>query len=127
VRNRRRGILRSEQGFTMVELAAVLAIIAILATIAYPQYTNMVKQAKMAEAKVLLQEVRIDAWSKYVELQAWPAPPSEPKRIGDWTIQESVEEGNYKAVATANIYGGLTVIMILTPTGGATFSVPQSP
>ncbi len=47
---KKRRILRSERGFTLVELGIVMAIIAILAAVAYPTYKDE-ERAYIAEAK----------------------------------------------------------------------------
>ncbi len=72
MKKRSERILRSERGFTLVELGVVLAIMAILAVIAYPTYTNIRKRAYEAEALAVMQEIRVEVWSYYLEHQAWP-------------------------------------------------------
>ena len=88
---KKRRILRSERGFTLVELGIVMAIIAILAAVAYPTYTGMRQRAYAAEAKAAMQEVRVEAWAWHVEDgTAWPTGTqlwgAETRAAGDWTI-----------------------------------------
>lgn len=50
-------LVRSEQGFSLVELMVVVAIIGILATIGIPQYQKFMSKARQAEAKTHLNAI----------------------------------------------------------------------
>ncbi|MGI6163913.1 MAG: type IV pilin protein [Bacillota bacterium] len=67
MKKRSERILRSERGFTLIELGVVLAIIAILTVIAYPTYNNIKKRAYIAEAKAIMQEIRVEVWAEFLE------------------------------------------------------------
>ncbi|HHV79829.1 MAG TPA: prepilin-type N-terminal cleavage/methylation domain-containing protein [Firmicutes bacterium] len=68
MKNRRAiSLLASEKGFTLVELVVVLAVIGIMVAVAYPTYTNTRIRAYTAEAKAILQELRVDAWDYYLQ------------------------------------------------------------
>lgn len=94
-----RRVLKSQKGFTMIELAVVLAIIALLAGLAVPTYANMRNKAYQAEANTKIQEIRADAWSYYVEHNEWPTNLS----VDDtkyWSYETKVENNNFIITAT---------------------------
>ncbi|MBT4483091.1 MAG: prepilin-type N-terminal cleavage/methylation domain-containing protein [Candidatus Latescibacteria bacterium] len=49
--------MRTEKGFTLVELMIVVIIIGLLASIAIPKFANMVGKAKTVEAKNILGDI----------------------------------------------------------------------
>jgi MSHA pilin protein MshA len=51
-------MLKSEQGFTLIEVVAVLVILGILIVVAVPRYIDLIKQAKISSAHVEVAEMK---------------------------------------------------------------------
>lgn len=62
---------RTESGLTLLELVTVLAIIGILLAIAVPRYLAARRNALIAEANHILQEVKTLAWAYYQQHESW--------------------------------------------------------
>ena len=48
--------MKTQSGFTLIELMITVVVIAILASLAYPSYTNYIERSNLAEAKSALME-----------------------------------------------------------------------
>ncbi len=82
-----RRAVRSEAGFTLVELLMVVVILGILVALALPNYYSTRRKAYFAEAGEKLQEMREAAWAHYLARQTFdgfPNEPSSPTRY--WTF-----------------------------------------
>lgn len=53
---RRANVIRSDAGFTLIELAIVVGIVAILASIAYPTYQDSVRKSRRAQVQAEMVE-----------------------------------------------------------------------
>ncbi len=62
-----KNVLRTQKGFTLIELMIVVAIIGILAAVAIPQYQNFTKKSKASEAKVILDAIITSEAAYYAE------------------------------------------------------------
>ena len=60
-----------KKGFTLLELIIVIIVIGILATLGFTQYTRVVEQARMAEGKNLLGQLRLAQAAYNLEYSAF--------------------------------------------------------
>ena len=130
--------LRSDKGFTLIELMIVVAIVAILATIAYPSYREQIARSRRADAKAVLLES-----AQWIERQYTVSNSYILK--GDGTtlnsaalpFQESPKDGGSKYYDIAFGTGGsasttLTYVVRAVPKGAmtgdkcGTFTVTQT-
>jgi len=64
--------MKSHQGFTFIELMAVVSIIGILAAVAIPAYTNYLDRAKVAEGIILANAVSKNVTDFYAHRGTFP-------------------------------------------------------
>ena len=129
--------MRSESGFTLIELMIVVAIIAILAAIAIPVYSDYVTRSQVAEGMSIASGVRT-ALSEYgANVDSWPTAIVGPTVTASATEINGTLVGHYAQLSgnVAGTYpnGTLTVSMIkgratsgtvlfVTADGGLTWS-----
>jgi prepilin-type N-terminal cleavage/methylation domain-containing protein len=64
--------MKSQKGFTLIELMIVIAIIGILAAIAIPQFTKYRARAQNSAATSDMRNLRTDMESYYAEYMEYP-------------------------------------------------------
>ncbi|KUG22721.1 type iv pilin pila [hydrocarbon metagenome] len=58
-------MLRTERGFTLIEIIAVLAILGIIAAVAVPKYIDMIEQSRISAAQTAIAEVKTQCSNYY--------------------------------------------------------------
>ena len=101
--------MKSEKGFTLIELMIVVAIIGILAAIAIPNFLSYQKKAKTSEAKVNLGAIRTSEESykaendAYLNCAAYPgAAPTSAKQ--SWVVADSGGFNTIGFAPSGNVY-----------------------
>jgi len=64
--------IRSDKGFTFIEILVILAIIAILTAILQPQLFKQIEKAKIARAEAEYNAVKAACFAYYADTKQWP-------------------------------------------------------
>lgn len=96
--------MKTQSGFTLIELMIAVAVIAILASIAYPSYTKYVQEARRTDAKAALMEAAGQMERCYTVTSDYTSAscPDDPmaSEEGFYTISVSASAASYTLTAT---------------------------
>ena len=120
--------MRSNSGFTLIEVMITVAIVAILAAIAVPSYNEYVQRARITEATAALADMRNKMEQYFQDNRTWTpgggiAPPCTAGTVAPLPTSQnftftcdSLAANTYRVVATGNVG---------TSMNGFTFTINQ--
>ena len=94
--------MKTQKGFTLIELMIVVAIIGILAAVAIPAYSDYLKRSQVAEALGLLAGLKTPTEEWYGSKGTWPTSISNQlggKLAGKYTTGIAVDTANKRYTA----------------------------
>lgn len=92
--------MKTQKGFTLIELMIVVAIIGILAAVAIPAYSDYLKRSQVAEALGLLAGLKTPTEEWYGSRGTWPTSITGQlggKLSGKYTTGIAIEGNGYTA------------------------------
>lgn len=94
--------MKTQKGFTLIELMIVVAIIGILAAVAIPAYSDYLKRSQVAEALGLLAGLKTPTEEWYGSKGTWPTSIANQlggKLAGKYTTNITVDTANKRYTA----------------------------
>jgi len=107
--------MKSEKGFTLIELMIVVAIIGILAAIAIPNFLSYQKKAKTSEAKTNLGAIRTSEESYRAENDVYLSCADSPAGNPTSSKRPWVDAGDFGTIGFApagNVYYQYKVVAV---------------
>ena len=108
-------MIRSQRGFTLMELMVVIVIVAILAAVAVPLYINYVKDAQRTEAKgaigaiITAEQTNYQRFGVYVVEDNFEADPGAPGGLQVLNVDLTEALNNWKFSVNPISATGFTV------------------
>ena len=111
--------LKSNNGFTLVELMITVAILAVLAAVAIPSYSNYLNRAKQADAVIGLKAAQMAQEQFFSENNAYSGTIDILPGFTDGTVDDTYVKGDYTFSATATTAPSFSIVAVRV-VGGAT-------
>lgn len=101
--------MRSNRGFTLIEVMIVVAIIAILASVAMSSYSDYVMRAKITDATAGLSDLRVRMEQSFQDNRSFlnlagPIPTPNTRCGAVLPVSRSTDNFSFSCVATATTY-----------------------
>ena len=108
--------MKTQNGFTLIELMAVVAIVSILSVVAMATYADYVTRSKVGEGLVFASEAKTSITEYYYNNQEWPKNNSQAGLPAADSYDQNFEYIKRLEVSTSEPYGIITITFKLTGT-----------